>query len=229
MWLISVNIFIIMLGIVIWYLTKLFPLFQMVYFDVIGIGIVASASIFTLYRLYVTRAYFQADKPPKWKTLINYMRRDSVTIPLYGQRAYPGESFLDVPHLGLIEFLGRDCYYQWGDKKYIWGLENINFSPDPRYSNLCNTLWELGVKNSDELGRVLNIDRLNNVTEYDLYLMGKIYINMLSWQKNHGAYQLVNEMKDYDGEKIEFKPKKTAVVKSVGEKVDDILSRNPYK
>lgn len=207
----------------------MYPLFQLVYFDYIALGIVACSGIITLYRLFVTRCYLQADKPSKWKTLINYMRRDNVTVPIQGQRAYPGESFIDVPQLGLIEFLGRDCYYQWGDKKYIWGLENINFSPDPRYSNLCNTLWELGVKNSDELKRVLNIDRMDHVTEYDLYVMGKMYIEMEKWDGNHGVNRLIQDMSDYDGKTINFKPTQKSVVQTMEEKIDNILSDNPYR
>jgi len=230
MWLITMNIILISLGFGLYYITKILPVFQIVYFDYIGIGIIAGAAIFDLYRMSVTRCYLQADKQPKWKTLINYMRRDNVTIPLYGSRAYPGESFLDVQHLGLVEFLGRDTYYQWGDKKYIWGLENINFSPDPRYSNLCNTLWNLGVKNSDELKRVLNLDKIEAkyITDYDLYLMGKMYLRMGEWDNEHGANKLVQEMSDYNGKTISFKPDERRLAKNISEKVDDILSRNPY-
>ena len=212
-------------GFFLFVLTKIMPVFRLVYFDYFGLGIVACASVFTFMRLFSTRSYYQADKPPKWATLINYMRRDNVTVPIHGQRAYPGESFLDVPHLGLVEFLGRDCYYQWGDKKYIWGLENINFSPDPRYSNLCNTLWNLGVKNSDELGRVLNIDRLKNVTDYDLFLMGKMYLSMIQWDNSHGVNKLIQDMSDYNGKTISFKP----VKESVSTKVDRVLANNPYR
>ena len=229
MWLLAVNIFIIFLGIFVFALAKILPLFQLVYFDYIGVGVVASASIFTLYRLFVTRCYLQADKPAKWKILINYMRRDNVTIPIQGQRAYPGESFLDVPQLGLVEFLGRDTYYQWGDKKYVWGLENINFTPDPRYSNMCNTLWELGVKNSDDLIRVLNIDKIPTVTEHDLYVMGKMFIGMEQWNDNHGSNRLLTELKTYDGPTVNFKPKSNKFIQNIGEKVDDILSNNPYR
>ncbi len=225
MWLLLINILFILAGFFLFMLTKLMPVFEMVYFDYIGLGVVACASVFTIMRLFATRSYYQADKAPKWEILINYMRRDNVTVPIHGKRAYPGESFLDVPHLGLIEFLGRDCYYQWGDKKYMWGLENINFSPDPRYSNLCNTLWSLGVKNSDELKRVLNIDRLEKVYDYDLFLMGKMYVGMIHWENNHGANRLVNDMRSYNGETISFESNK----ESFNEKIDRVLANNPYR
>lgn len=119
-------------------------------------------------------------------------------MPIFGDRAYPGESFLDVPDLGLIEFLGKDCYYNWGDKKILFGLENINYSPDIRYSNLCHILWELGFKNSADVKKVL--------TGEDLFLMGKVYLNMVKNDGDHGAAKFVKDLKKYDGKKVDFKP-----------------------
>jgi hypothetical protein len=140
----------------------------------------------------------QADRIPKWKHLMKYLRRDNETVEVLGERAYPGESFVDVPLLGLIEYLGKDCYYNAGDKKYAWVLENMNFTPDPRYSNFTHVLWNLGFTNSDEVKKVLNGD-LPGLRE-------KIYYNMEQWDNNHGAKKLTRDLKEYDGGTVNFKP-----------------------
>jgi len=137
---------------------------------------------------------------PKWKHLINYRRRDNEIVPIYGDRAYPGESFLDVPQLGLIEFLGKDCFYTWGDKKVLDGLENINFTPDPRYYNLTHLFYELGFTDSVDVSNVLN--------GRDLELMGRIYLNMEKYDNKHGVKKLVKDLQEYDGKVVDFVPLK---------------------
>jgi len=168
----------------------------MVYLDWIAIIIMIIPWGFTLYRIKVTRCWYLVDKIPIWKHLINYLRRDNEVIPVVGERAYPGESFIDVEKLGLIEFLGKDCVYQWGDKKIVWGLENINFTPDPRYFNFTHLLYELGFTDTNDVINVLRGD--------DLELMGKVYINMMNYDDNHGANRLIDEMEEYDKEVITF-------------------------
>jgi len=139
----------------------------------------------------------QVDNTPKWKHLIKYLRRDNETIELLGERAYPGESFVDIPHLGLIEYLGKDCYYKSGVKKYAWVLENMNFTPDPRYGNLTHLLWKLGFSNSDEVKKVLNGELPA--------LRDKVYANMTLWDNSHGVKKLTDDMQSYDGKQVEFK------------------------
>lgn len=185
-------------GFVMFLLTYIFPIFRVVYFDWMGLFLMFMPYVFVMYRLHVTKSMKQADKLPTWKHLINYMRRDNTIIPITGERAYAGESFLDVEHLGLIEFLGKDCVYSWGDKKVMWGLENINYSPDPRYFNLTHLLWELGFRNSQDVKDVLR--------GKNLYLMGRVYMNMMNYDATHGGGKLVNDMANYEGEQIDFKP-----------------------
>jgi len=156
--------------------------------------------IYTLWRINTTNTWKHVDKLPTWKHLIDYMRRDNQIVPLIGERAYPGESFLDVKELGLIEYLGKDCFYNWGDKKIVWGLENINYTPDPRYFNLTHLLYSIGFTDSNDIKKVLNGE--------DLELMGKIYLKMQEYDGKRGATKLITEMKEYDGEVVEFKPTK---------------------
>ena len=184
-------------GFFLYFFTCLFPILRVAFLDWIALVLFVLPYGITMYRLHVTKAYKQADTVPKWKHLINYMRRDNEIVPVIGERAYPGESFIDVDKLGLIEFLGKDCVYTWGDKKVIWGLENINFTPDPRYFNLTHLLWELGFHDSDDIKNVLS--------GKDLYLMGRVNLNMDSYGSRHGANRLVSDMKNYDGKKVRFK------------------------
>lgn len=196
----------------------MFPILQMLYLDWFAAVFFTTAAVYTWYRIYKTDSMKQVDNKPTGKHLIYYLRRDNKTVPTYGNRAYPGESFLDIPGLGLMEFLGKDCYYNWGDKKYMWALENINFSPDPRYANLCHTLWELGFNDSDDVKRVL--------LGKDLELMGQVYLNMQKWDNNHGGQQMVKELQDYDGKTISFKPGVWENVKNkVEDKVDNLLNK----
>jgi len=106
-------------------LTKLNPLFERVYFDYIGMFVLFLPFVILLYRMMSTNTYSLVEKIPKWKHFIAYMRRDNTIVPMIGNRTYPGESFLDVAKLGLVEFLGKDCWYTWGDKKILWGLIHV--------------------------------------------------------------------------------------------------------
>jgi len=221
MMLILVTLILYVVAILFFMLTLLFPGIPDDFLIMSTLILMATPNILLWYRISVTRTYKQVEKIPRWKHLINYIRRDNVTVPLYGERAYPGESFLDVPHLGLIEFLGKDCYYTWGDKKYMWGLENINYSPNVKYSNLCHTLWELGFRNSDDVRNVLN--------GTNLHLMGTVYKNMQIYDNKHGAKKLVRDLEEYEGKTISFKPlvdKKPLNIDGMHNKIDTLLKRN---
>jgi len=198
MMLIITGISLFVFGFFLMFLTKINPLFGMVYFDYIGLFLAFTPFILVLYRMMVTtKTYELTEKIPKWKHFIAYMRRDNTVVPMKGTRTYPGESFLDVPKLGLVEFLGKDCWYTWGDKKILWGLENVQFTPDPRYSNLCHLLNEIGFKDSEDVKNVLN--------GTDLDLMGKTYLLMNKYDNEHGVNKLIQDMKTYDKTKVVFK------------------------
>jgi len=212
---IIIPIIFMVIGFIFLYLSEIMPIFRTILFPWFGLLFACSGSIFILYRLYVSNTLKHADKKKAGKHLINYLRRDNEVVPIYGTRAYSGESFIDVEGLGLVEFLGKDCYYSWGDKKVIWGLENINFTPDPRYFNLTHLLWELGFSDSVDVYNVLN--------GKDMELMGRIYLNMLEYDNSHGINKLVTDMKNYTGKQIDFKPKKN--IKDIYNFLDKIKIR----
>jgi len=199
------------------FLTKLNPLFERVYFDYIGMFVIFLPFIIVLIRMQTAKTYTLTEKTPRWKHYIAYMRRDNTIVPMMGSRTYPGESFIDVPKLGLVEFLGKDCWYNWGDKKILWGLENLCYTPDPRYSNLCHLLNTIGFNSSEDVKNVLSGSDLN--------LMGKTYLAMNDYDNEHGVKKLVTDMVNYDGDKVLFQdhiPQKSKL-ETIHDKVDDLF------
>jgi len=91
------------------------------------------------------------EKKPVGKELMIFLRRDGTVIPMYASRPFFGESFLDVPHVGIIHDLGKGSVYRWGDKNIRFALENVNHTPDPRYVNFTNWLYKIGFNNMSEL------------------------------------------------------------------------------
>jgi len=224
MMLILLSIGCFMMGFMMIFLTRIQPVFSLLFFDYIGLAVCFLPTIILLYRMIaVTRTYTLTEKIPKWKHYIAYMRRDNTVIPLYGKRTYPGESFIDVPQLGLVEFLGKDCWYNWGDKKILWGLENMCYTPDPRYSNLCHLLSTIGFSNSDEVRNVLNGNDLN--------LMGKTFLAMNQYDQEHGIPRLIQQMKDYDKKPVQFKDhfEKTSPINQIRNRVDELLKNKKTK
>ena len=210
MMIVMIGIICYMMGYIIFMLAYMFPVFRIVYLDWFATIFFILPFVFIMYRMSTTKSYLQVDKIPLWKQLMYYLRRDHEVVPLIGSRAYPGESFLDVPQLGLIEFLGRDTFYHYGDKKIVFGLENVNYTPDPRYGSLTHLFWELGFSSSDDVRNVL--------TGQDLYLMGKVFLRMQEWNGNHGVVKLVKELKEYDGPVVDFH-----------EKVDRVINKDLVK
>jgi len=214
MMILVVPIIFMALGFVLMYLGEIMPIFDRLLFPWFGFLFACSSSIFLLYRMYVSNTLKHSDKVSTWKHLINYLRRDNEVVPIYGTRAYSGESFIDVEGLGLVEFLGKDCYYTWGDKKIIWGLENINFTPDPRYFNLTHLLWELGFTDSVDVYNVLN--------GLDLELMGRAYLKMKEYDNNHGVNKLMKDFQEYKGKPVDFTPKKEIGLKEIMNHIKNI-------
>lgn len=216
-----------MLGIVFFLFGYVFnnPMLQMM-FSWIGFILLAAVPFIFVIRLKTTDTYKQFEKVPRQKGLFEYLRRDGQSIDVVGNRIYSGESFIDVPKLGLIEDFGKDCVFTKGVNKKRFVLENLNYSVDPRYANFTNELYKIGFENSEEVWTVLNIPRFNDenpVKSQALELMGVIYTNMNNG-KSTGVHRLVKELS-------ESKPVEPVVFKHVEEKkpieylVDKVLNR----
>jgi hypothetical protein len=138
----------------------------------------------------------QYDTIPAGTAIINYIRRDGIIAPQLGKRIFSGESFLDVPRLGLVEDIGVDTVFLWGRKKVRFGLENINYTPDPRYWNMCKELYRLGFDDTEDLYNIMNIPLMDSKLEkakkvYYLERMGEIY-----WNMTHGSPHGVKRLMD---------------------------------
>lgn len=169
------------------------------YFELIGGMICVFPTVYLFYKMLNADTIIQTDDIPKWKQLIIYLGRENDAYPIVGEKAFYGQSFLDVPYLGLMEFLGKDCVYTWGNKKTIFGLENLCFSPDPRYGNFTHCCWKLGLSNSDEIKMILDEKNMDKEVQE---LREKIYYNILNWKEPIEKFN--DDLKDYDGPIVEF-------------------------
>lgn len=196
-------------GFFFWIIGKFDPFMSMLGMDYIGVFMMFVPVIICLIQVNRTRTNIQFDPPSGGMTaIINYIRRDGNIIPLVGNRVYSGESFLDIPRMGLIEDLGKDTVFNWGVRRTRLGLENINYTPDPRYFNLTAELYRLGFDNNDDLWNVLNVSSITDkeMKTYYLDYMGRIYQNIIHPQV-HGAKRLVQELKEKKPRKhIKFRP-----------------------
>lgn len=206
-----------------WLSAKILPIMALLGMDYIGIFMMFVPVIIVLIQLSRTGTGIQFDPPSGMQSIVNYIRRDGTVIPLIGNRVYSGESFIDIPRLGLIEDLGKDTVFNWGVRRVRLGLENINYTPDPRYFNLTSELYRLGFDNSDDLYNVLNVEHISRpeVKKYYLEYMAHVYQNMIH-PPERGSKKLLKNMKEKKSKKkIFFNPfrKKTIVGKKLEDKV----------
>lgn len=204
----SLMVMLSIIGFFFWFMGKASAFMSMLGLDYIGVFMMFVPVIICLIQLSRTRTSIQFDPPSgPGQAIINFIRRDSNIIPLVGNRVYAGESFLDVPRLGLIEDLGKDTVFNWGVRRTRLGLENINYTPDPRYFNLTAELYHLGIDNSDDLWNILNVSSIRDkeMKAYYLEYMGRIYQNILH-PSSHGAVRLVEEIKTHKVKRIRFNP-----------------------
>ena len=202
-------------GVMLWMMSKMIPLLSIMGMDWVAIFMMCGG-IFILYFVFgLSGTGLQYDSIPAGTAIINFIRRDGIIIPLLGKRIFSGESFLEVPKVGLIEDLGKDTVFLWGKKKVRFGLENINYTPDPRFFNLSRELYRLGFNDSDDLYNILNIPNIDPKDSkrkaYYLERMANVYWNM-THQKERGATKLVLHFKRKQDKKVDFRPKHAAPV-----------------
>ena len=170
-------------GVLLFLMCKIIPILQFMMMDYVAVFMMAGGMIILLFVFGMSGTGLQYDTIPVGTAIINYIRRDAQIVPLLGKRIFKGESFLDVPKLGLIEDIGKDTVFLWGRKKVRFGLENISYTPDPRYFNMTRTLYELGFDDTDDLYNILNIPNMISLESKPkkvayLIRMGNIYWNM---------------------------------------------------
>jgi hypothetical protein len=197
-------------GVLLWIMSKIIPFLTVISMDWVAIFMMCGAIFMLFFCFGISATGLQYDTIPPGTAVINYIRRDGLIAPLLGKRIFSGESFLDVPKLGLIEDLGTDTVFLWGRKKVRFGLENLNYTPDPRYWNMTRELYNLGFDDLDDLYNVMNIPNMNNEQDkakkvYYLERMGNIYWNMMH-QQPHGGERIVNSFKKKRSKNVSFGP-----------------------
>jgi hypothetical protein len=183
-------------GVLLWMMTKFMPLLAFMMMDWVAVFMMAGGVFILLFVFGMSGTGLQYDTIPAGTAIINYIRRDGIIAPQLGKRIFSGESFLDVPRLGLVEDIGVDTVFLWGRKKVRFGLENINYTPDPRYWNMCKELYRLGFDDTEDLYNIMNIPLMDSKLEkakkvYYLERMGEIY-----WNMTHGSPHGVKRLMD---------------------------------
>ena len=183
-------------GVLLWMMTKFMPLLAFMMMDWVAVFMMAGGVFILLFVFGMSGTSLQYDTIPAGAAIINYIRRDGIIAPQLGKRIFSGESFLDVPRLGLVEDIGVDTVFLWGRKKVRFGLENINYTPDPRYWNMCKELYRLGFDDTEDLYNIMNIPLMDSKLEkakkvYYLERMGEIY-----WNMTHGSPHGVKRLMD---------------------------------
>jgi len=198
-------------GIMLWMLCKMIPFLAFILMDWVAMFMMIGAMFILFFCFGISGVGLQYDTIPPGTAVINYIRRDGIVSPLLGKRIFSGESFLDVPKLGLIEDLGQDTVFLWGRKKVRFGLENINYTPDPRYWNMCKELYELGFDDMDDVYNVMNIPNMTATEEakkvYYLTRMADIYWNM-THQSPRGAEKLIKLFGKKREKNVELGPRR---------------------
>lgn len=199
-------------GVMLWLMAKIIPLLTFMMMDMVGIFMMCGAMFMIFFCFSISGTGLQYDTIPPGTAVINYIRRDGIIAPQLGKRIFSGESFLDVPRLGLIEDLGTDTVLLWGRKKVRFGLENINYTPDPRYWNMTRELYNLGFDDTEDLYNIMNIPYMDNEKDkakkvYYLERMGQIYWAM-KHNEPHGGERLVESFRRRPKKRTSFGPKR---------------------
>jgi len=148
---ISVMLLFIMLGFILMYLPEILPLFALMQFEWIGAILIAMSGVIAIIRLGSTKTLQLWEQKPLGKELIIFLRRDGTCEPLFANRPFHSESFLEAPKIGLIHDLGKGSVYRWGKQNIRFVLENVNHTPDPRFMNFTKWLYDTGFNNSKEV------------------------------------------------------------------------------
>ena len=148
-------------GVMLWMMSKAVPLLALMMMDWIGVFMMGGAMFILLFVFGISQVGLQYDSIPPDTTVVNFIRRDGIIVPLLFKRIFSGESFLENPKVGLIEDLGKDTVFLWGKKKVRFGLENINYTSDPHHWPLTKELNDLGFDGNDDLYNILNVDKID--------------------------------------------------------------------
>lgn len=209
-----------MIGVFLYMVTYLFPIFRLVYFDWIALMVVAIPWVLDVYNMKKESTFNQTDTVKKWDTIVDYIDRNRDVHSLVCNRPYHTQSFLEAKNFGLIENKGKDSVLKKGSKKYVLALENCEHTPDPNLLSSSNVLYELGIRDMYTLRKLLTGEYLD---AGDYKLMGQALVSMMTYNKRHGGHKLVDEWKSYEGPNKVFN--QDVVKRNPDDKIRDIVDR----
>lgn len=196
-------------GVILFTLEQLDPWFSL--FDWVGVFSMIGGFLILLIAFPFSDTGKLYDTLPPGTCCIPFIRRDNSIVPVIGKRVFPGESFLEVKQAGIIEDLGVDTVLLWGRKKIRFALENLNYTPDPRFFNVSRELYRLGFDDEHEMKTILfdlpNMDPVKERAKKAYYMdrMAQIYWN-LTHSPPRGGERFVSLLKTYKTKDGRFGP-----------------------
>jgi hypothetical protein len=214
-------------GLVLFFMAKIVPLFGLFFFDWMGIMLLGMAAFILFFGFAPSDTGLLYDTIPAGTAVVPFIRRDGIIRPLLFKRIFSGESFLENPRVGLLEDIGKGTVFLWGKKKVRFGIENLNYTPDPHHWPLTTELYELGIDDTDDLYNLRNIPLMDPVKdrqlkEYYLVRMAEVYYRMKN-RPERGAKHLVNELMKKQVTKTVFGKKRENMVLSA----PHVVTKNP--
>ena len=137
------------------------------------------------------------DKIPKNQSVFDFIYRDGTSTDMIGNRR-TGMGLFDIKDLGVVLDIGRKpspgSVYRFGDKNIRFALQDINFTPNVKYTSIYTFFTQLGINNADELHNVLN--------GYDAALMVKVWNRLCEYQPMDAADRLVENIQQMTPQEI---------------------------
>lgn len=142
-----------------------------------GFIIMFIALIGIFFRIKMTGVGLRFDKPPKGQSIFNFMYRDGSSMDLHGKRR-PGLGIFDLPQLGVVVDVGRlptpGSVYRFGGKPIRYALQDIGYTPNPKFTTIYSFLSALGFNNMEDVQDVfkgrnpeLMVKVWNKLVEYE--------------------------------------------------------------
>lgn len=130
------------------------------FYILIGAGMFFIATpLVMMMRIRMSGAGKRFDGTPHNKGLFDFIYRDGDIRDVYGDRI-PGLGLFRIFKLGLIFDAGREpkpgSVYNIPGKKVRFALQDINFTPNPKFAGFYTYLNDLGFNNMTEVNDVLN-------------------------------------------------------------------------
>jgi hypothetical protein len=198
-------------GFMIFIMAKIIPFLSLFFFDWMGVAMMLMGVFMLLFMFGPSETGLLYDNIPSGTAVVPFIRRDGIIRPLLFKRIFSGESFLENSRVGLIEDIGKGTVFLWGKKKIRFGLENLNYTPDPHHWPLTKQLYEMGFDDNEDLWNVLHIPDMDPVKDKTLKAFYLERMAVIYWNMTHEEYRagkrLVHEFEKKPFKRISFKKK----------------------